>query len=63
MMGEYSKALEYHTKSLDMDLAVYGAEATHADIATNYNIIGSVYYKMGEYSKALEYLLKAISIN
>jgi len=35
-MGEYSKTLEYYTKSLDMKKSVYGSEATHVpEVITN----------------------------
>jgi len=36
-----------------MQLAVYGSDAVHANIASSYNNIGIVYSNMSEYSKAL----------
>jgi len=41
-----------------MQLAVYGSDAVHADIAGSYNNIGNVYSDMGKYSKALEYYIR-----
>ncbi|KAF6037528.1 hypothetical protein EB796_004144 [Bugula neritina] len=42
-MGEYSKALEYYRKGLEMQLAVYGSDAVHAAIDTSYKNNGNVY--------------------
>ncbi|KAF6030871.1 hypothetical protein EB796_010834 [Bugula neritina] len=45
-----------------MQLAVYGSDAEHADIASSYNNIGGVYSEMGEYSKTLEYYRKGLEM-
>ena len=34
----------------------------HADVATSYNILGSVYYSPGEYNQAKELQKKALVI-
>ena len=58
--GEYSKALEYYEKSLE--IRKKSLPANHPDVAASYNNIGMVYYSMGEYSKALEYYEKSLEI-
>jgi len=58
--GEYSKALEYYEKSLEIDKKTL--PANHPLLATSYNNIGLVYQSMGEYSKALEYYEKSLEI-
>ena len=59
-MGEYSKALEYYEKS--MEIQRKSLPPNHPDLATSYNNIGQVYSNMGEYSKALEYYEKSMEI-
>jgi len=59
--GEYSKALEYHEKSLEIRKKTL--PANHPDLAISYNNIGLVYDNMGEYSKALEYHEKSLEIS
>ncbi|CAF4726473.1 unnamed protein product [Rotaria socialis] len=59
-MGEYSKALEYHSKSLK--IYEISLPATHPYLASSYSCIGGVYDDMGEYSKALEYYEKDLEI-
>ncbi|CAF0984445.1 unnamed protein product [Adineta ricciae] len=59
-MGEYSKALEYYEK--DLEISKQSLPPTHSDLATSYSNIGGVYSDMGEYSKALEYYEKAHKI-
>ena len=59
-MGEYSKALSYYEKCLDMRQKTL--PANHPDLATSYNNIGSVYSNMGEYSKALSYYEKCLDM-
>ena len=59
--GEYSKALEYHEKSLEIYKKIL--PANHPDLATSYNNIGLVYKNMGEYSKALQYYEKSLEIS
>jgi len=58
--GEYSKALEYFEKSLEIYKKTL--PANHSSLATSYNNIGNVYDHMGEYSKALEYYEKSLEI-
>ncbi|CAF4959259.1 unnamed protein product, partial [Rotaria socialis] len=59
-MGKYSKALEYHEKSLK--IREISLPPTHPDLAYSYNNIGQLYEEMQEYSKALPLLEKALGI-
>ncbi len=59
-MGEYSKALSYYEK--DLEISQKTLPANHPDLATSYNNIGGVYRNMGEYSKALSYYERALDI-
>lgn len=56
--GDFSEALEYHHKSLNINDSL---GLKHA-LATNYNDIGIIYKTMGEYDKALESYLLANSL-
>ena len=58
--GDYSKAIEHHTKSLSIRLKALGAE--HPDVADSYNNLGLEYNTQGNYSKALEYYEKCLPI-
>jgi len=59
-MGEYSKALEYFEKSLEiMKIAL---PANHPSLATSYNNIGWVYRNRTDYKKALDYFHRALDI-
>ena len=46
-MGEYSKALEYYEK--DIEITKIALPQNHPDLATSYSNIGQVYNDMGEY--------------
>jgi tetratricopeptide (TPR) repeat protein len=59
-MGEYSKAISYYEKALEISQKTLSA--IHPDLATSYNNIGLVYYNKGEYSEALSYLERAFDI-
>jgi tetratricopeptide (TPR) repeat protein len=59
-MGEYSKALSFLEKAIE--ILKNTLPSNHPDLATSYNNIGMVYKNMGEYSKALSFLEKALSI-
>lgn len=69
-MGEYAKALEYHTKALGISDKVLGPE--HSDVAKlaikalemalSFNNIGIVYDKMGKYAEALEFHTMALAV-
>jgi tetratricopeptide (TPR) repeat protein len=59
-MGEYSKALSYYEKALEIRQKTL--PANHPDFAQSYNNIGSVFDSMGEYSKALSYFERALDI-
>ena len=58
--GDYSKALEYFKKALDICERVLGPD--HPSTAMSYNNIGNVYNDQGDYAKALEYHGKALDI-
>ncbi|CAF3966410.1 unnamed protein product, partial [Adineta steineri] len=59
-MGEYSKALSYYEKALEIQEKSLPSD--HPDSAITYNNIGSVYDFMGEYSKTLSYYERALEI-
>ncbi|CAF1510303.1 unnamed protein product, partial [Rotaria sp. Silwood1] len=50
-LGEYSKALLYYEKSLDINKKILSPN--DLSLASSYNNIGNVYNNMGDYSKAL----------
>ena len=58
-LGEYTKAKEYHTKGLEINLEI----GNRAGIARGYSNIGIVYNDLGDYPMALEYDFKALGIN
>jgi CHAT domain-containing protein/lipopolysaccharide biosynthesis regulator YciM len=58
---EYTKALEYYHKGLEIRKKSLGE--IHPDVAAAYNNIGIVYRQKGEYDKALEYYQKDLLIN
>ncbi|CAF3469288.1 unnamed protein product [Rotaria sp. Silwood1] len=60
-MGEYSKALSYYERALDIREKVLSPN--HPDLALCYNNIGSVYANMGKYSEALLYYEKDLKIS
>jgi tetratricopeptide (TPR) repeat protein len=59
-LGEYSKALLWLEKAININEKVLGLE--HPLTATSHNNIGLVYQAKGEYDKALEYHKKALAI-
>ena len=59
-MGEYSKALSYYEK--DLEISKQALPPNHPDLATSYNNIGIVYDDMGEYSKALSSYEQSLEI-
>ena len=59
-MGEYSKALSYHKRSLE--IRNVALPQNHPDLATSYNNVGGVHYNMGEYSKALSSYERSLEI-
>ncbi len=59
-MGNYSKALEYYQRALNIQLKTQGED--HINTRTTYSNIGYVNNEMGNYSKALEYFQKSLSI-
>jgi tetratricopeptide (TPR) repeat protein len=59
-MGEYSKALSYYEKAVEIRQKTL--PANHPSLATSYNNIGVVFDNLGEYSTALLYYEKALNI-
>ncbi|CAF5049885.1 unnamed protein product, partial [Rotaria sp. Silwood1] len=59
-MGEYSKALLYYEKSLDIYKKILSPN--DPSLASSYNNIGLVYNSMGEYSKALSSYERSLEI-
>ena len=59
-LGEYDVALEFHMKSLAIDLATLGEN--HPDTATSYGNMGSAWSSKGDYTKALEFHMKDLAI-
>ncbi len=59
-MGNYSKALEYYKRALNIDIKTLGED--HSSTAVTYNNIGTANSKMGNYSKALEYYERTLNI-
>jgi tetratricopeptide (TPR) repeat protein len=58
--GENDKALEYHTRALDVFLERLGPR--HPDVATSLGCIGGALDAKGEHDKAVEYLTRALDI-
>ncbi|CAF1117988.1 unnamed protein product [Adineta steineri] len=59
-MGEYSKALLYKEKALEIYQKTL--PSNHPDLTISYGLIGNVYDNMGEYSKALLFYEKDLEI-
>ncbi|CAF1236257.1 unnamed protein product [Rotaria sordida] len=59
-MGDYSQALSYYEKSLDIKKKILSPN--DIGLASSYNNIGMVYDNMGEYSKALSSYERAFDI-
>ena len=58
--GNYSKALEYYEKALNMRLSIYGEQ--HPDVADSYENLYDMYTKLGDTAKAEEFRLKVEEI-
>ena len=59
-LGEYNQAKELHEKALIIRKKIFGED--HADVATSYNNLASVYDSLGEYNQAKELHEKALII-
>ena len=57
---EYSQGKELHEKALTIYKKIFGED--HADVATSYNNLASVYNSLGEYNEAKELYEKALTI-
>ena len=57
-LGEYNEAKELHEKALIIRKKIFGED--HADVATSYNNLASVYDMLGEYNQAKELHEKAL---
>ena len=60
LFSNYSQAIEYHKKTLEIRKNVFGVK--HPKSARSYNNIGHDYYRMGDYPQALQYYQKALEI-
>ena len=58
--GEYSTALSYFKKTLEIQQQTL--PPNHPDIAMTNNNIGMIYQSIGKYSTALSYFKKALEI-
>ena len=59
--GDYSSALEFYQKSLNMRLKIY-SDLRQVAIAESYNNIGNVYRSQGDYSSALDCHQKSLNM-
>ena len=59
-LGDYSKAIEYHEKALEITKNTFGDN--HPSIASSYNSLGASYDILGDHHKAIEYYKKAFEI-
>ncbi|CAF1535112.1 unnamed protein product [Didymodactylos carnosus] len=59
--GEFSKALFYYRKSLEIKKNTLTANYAH--FASTFNNMGFVYYEQGDYSQAIMYFGKALEID
>ena len=59
-LGEYNQAKELHEKALTICKKIFGED--HADVATSYDNLVSVYQSLGEYNQAKELQEKAVTI-
>ena len=59
-MGEYNQAKELYGKALIISKKIFGED--HANVASSYNNLASVYHSLGEYNQAKELDEKALMI-
>ena len=59
-LGEYNQAKELHEKALIIFKQIFGED--HADVATSYSNLASVYYSLKEYTQAKELHEKVLTI-
>ena len=59
-MGEYSKALSYYEK--DLEISQKSLPPNHPDLAMSCYNIGGLYEKMSEYRKAESFYKRAVNI-
>ena len=60
IQNDFTKAIEYHRKALEIDEKVLGTN--HPDVAISYKNIGVIYHNQGNYIEALVYIKKALEI-
>ena len=58
--GKYAEALEYHNKSLEIDLRVVGPD--HPHVASTYKSSRVIYRQQAKYPEALEMYAKCLKI-
>ncbi|CAF4035659.1 unnamed protein product, partial [Rotaria magnacalcarata] len=59
-MGDYSNALAYLEKTLEIQQAYVPSD--HSSLTSTYNNVAAVYQSMGKYANALSYFKKALQI-
>ena len=59
-LGEYNQTIELNEKALTIREKIFGED--HADVATTYNNLASVYNSLEKYNQAGELLDKAPTI-
>ena len=59
-LGEYNQAKELHEKALLIRKKIFGED--HADVATTYNNLVSVYKRLGQYNQPKELYEKGLTI-
>ena len=59
-LGEYNQAKELLEKALMIDKRIFGED--HADVASSYSHLASVYCSLEEYNQAKELYERALSI-
>ena len=60
-LGEYNEAKYLHEKALMIRKKIFGED--HADVASSYNNLASVYFSLGECNQAKELHEKALTIH
>ena len=59
-LGEYSQAKEFYEKALTILKKIFGED--HADVATSYSNLASVFDRLGEYNQGKDLHEKALII-
>ncbi len=60
-LGDYDRAIDCHTKSLDIGVKVLGEQ--HPQVGRNYNNLGFAWHEKGDYDQAIDFQTKSLDIN